>query len=121
MAENACPRFAAVRFLDTHERANPSSPENISWRVLADIARVPSLQRNFDERAFVFLCDVIAFVRTVRPESGVRRLVDQVVAAAGSVAANRQEAAGASSRRELIRFNEIALRSANETVLPFAF
>jgi four helix bundle protein len=70
-----------------------------------------------DERAFAFLCDAIRFVRTVRPEPGVRRLIDQLVASAGSIAANRQEAAGASSRREFIRFNEIALRSANETVL----
>jgi four helix bundle protein len=70
-----------------------------------------------DERAFRFLCDVIRFVRTVKPEPGVRRLVDQLVASAGSVAANRQEANSGSSRREFIRFNEIALRSANEAVL----
>jgi four helix bundle protein len=70
-----------------------------------------------DERAFRFLCEVIIFARTVVPEPGVRRLVDQLVAAAGSVAANRQEALSASSRREFIRFNLIALRSANETIV----
>jgi four helix bundle protein len=78
---------------------------------------MPPSPHGIDERAFCLLCDVIAFVRTVRPEPGVRRLIDQLVASAGSVAANRQEAISASSRREFIRFNEIALRSANETVL----
>ncbi|MSO81966.1 MAG: four helix bundle protein [Acidobacteria bacterium] len=63
-----------------------------------------------DERALAFLCDVIRFVRTVRPEPGVRRLIDQLVASTGSIAANRQEAMSASSRREFIRFNEIVLR-----------
>jgi four helix bundle protein len=72
---------------------------------------------DFDERAFRFLCDVIRFARTVRPEPGVRRLVDQLVASTGSVGANRQEATSASSRREFVRYNEIALRSAKETSL----
>ena len=79
--------------------------------------RRSSSVHDVDERAFRFLCDVIRFVRTVGPEQSIRRLVDQLVASAGSIAANRQEARGASSRREFIRFNEIALRSANETVL----
>ena len=70
-----------------------------------------------DERAFRFLCDVIRFARTIEPEPGVRRLIDQLVAATGSVGANRQEATGASSRREFVRYNEIALRSANEATL----
>ena len=76
-----------------------------------------SLPGGVDERALQFLCDVIRFVRVVKPEPGVRRLVDQLVASAGSIAANRQEANSGSSRREFIRFNEIALRSANEAVL----
>jgi four helix bundle protein len=44
-----------------------------------------------------------------------------LVASAGSTAANRQEANGGSSRREFVRFNEIALRSANEAVWLRAF
>jgi four helix bundle protein len=39
------------------------------------------------------------------------------VAAAGSIAANREEAGSASSRREFVRYNEIALRSARESAL----
>jgi four helix bundle protein len=70
-----------------------------------------------DERAFAFLCNVIRFVRTIRPEPGIRRLIDQLVGAAGSIAANRQEALSASSRREFVRFNEISLRSAKESAV----
>ena len=72
---------------------------------------------DLDERAFRFLCDVMRFARTMRQEPGVRRIADQLVSAAGSVPANRAEATSASSRKEFIRFNEIALRSAKEAAL----
>ena len=72
---------------------------------------------DLDERAFKFLCDVIRFARTLAPEPGVRPITDQLVSAAGSVPANRAEATSASSRKEFIRFNEIALRSAKEAAL----
>src|SRR5687768_3920053 len=70
-----------------------------------------------DERAFDFFCGVIRFVRTIQTEPGIWRLAGQLVAAAGSVAANREEATSGSSRKEFIRFNEIALRSAKESVV----
>ncbi len=85
--------------------------------VLAFARPVPTGTVDVDERCFWFVCETISFVRTIRPEPGIRRLIDQLVAAAGSIAANRQEAQGASSRREFIRYNEIALRSARESVL----
>jgi len=78
---------------------------------------MPSTSMDIDDRAFRFLCDVLSFVRTIKFEPGILRLIDQLVAAAGSIAANRQEATSSSSRREFIRFNEIALRSAKEAVL----
>ena len=59
---------------------------------------------------------MIRFVRTIKPEPGVKNLIEQLTGAAGSIAANRQEATSASSRREFIRYNEIALRSAKESV-----
>ena len=83
----------------------------VSWRGMA------ASPKEIDERAFRFLCDAIGFVRTAWHEPGVRRLLDQFVASAGSIAANREEATSASTRREFIRFNQIALRSANEAVL----
>jgi four helix bundle protein len=76
-----------------------------------------AVAKEIDERAFQFLCNAIRFVRSIRSEPGVRRLIEQFVASSGSIAANREEASCASSRREFVRFNEIALRSANESVL----
>lgn len=60
---------------------------------------------------------MIRFVRTIRPEPGIRKIIDQLVGAAGSIAANRQEAGSGSSAREFVRYNEIALRSAKESAL----
>jgi four helix bundle protein len=72
---------------------------------------------DIDRRACEFLCAVIRFVRTIRAEPGMRRLIEQLVAAAGSIPANRCEATSASSRKEFIRYNEIALRSAKESAV----
>jgi four helix bundle protein len=87
---------------------------------------VPSLQawisvdrtdaNGIDERSFRFLCDVLTFVETIRKEPKTVRIIEQLVDAAGSIGGNREEALGASSRKEFIRYNEIALRGANETV-----
>jgi four helix bundle protein len=87
---------------------------------------VPSLQawisvdrtdeNGIDERSFRFLCDVLTFVDTIRKEPKTLRIIEQLVDAAGSIGGNREEALGASSRKEFIRYNEIALRGANETV-----
>ena len=70
---------------------------------------------DIDERTLRFACDVIRFVREVRCEPGIRGVIEQLAEAAGSIGANRDEASAASSRREFIRFNEIALRSAKES------
>lgn len=67
-----------------------------------------------DERSVCFYRDVIGFVKTIRSEPGTVRTIEQLVAAAGSIAANRCEAVEASSRKEFIRFNKLALRSAKE-------
>jgi four helix bundle protein len=83
----------------------------LAW--LAPMSTAPPI----DERAFRFFCDVIRFVRTITPEPGVRRLADQMISSAGSIAANREEATSGTSRKEFIRYNEIALRSAKESVV----
>ena len=71
---------------------------------------------DIDERTLERACQMILFVRTIRPEPGSRIIIEQMVDAAGSVGANRQEASGGSTRTEFRRFNEIALRSAKEAV-----
>ena len=72
--------------------------------------------KGIDERSLRFFQDVLTFVDTIRREPKTTRLIEQLVGSAGSIGGNREEALGASSRKEFIRFNEIALRSANETV-----
>jgi hypothetical protein len=86
-------------------------------RFLLRTLRMASETLEVDGRAFRIFRGVIRYVRTVRPEPGIWKIADQMVAASGSVCANRQEATSASSRKEFIRFNEIALRSAKESRL----
>jgi four helix bundle protein len=69
-----------------------------------------------DERSFRFFCDVIAFVETIPIAPKTSPIIQQLVDSAGSIGSNREEALGGSSHREFIRFNEISLRSANESV-----
>ena len=96
----------------------PARSEDILLGIDPAVAgEVPYAPREIDERAFQLFCGVIRVVRTIQYEPGIRRLADQMVSAAGSIAANREEATSASSRREFIRYNEIALRSAKESVL----
>jgi four helix bundle protein len=73
------------------------------------------LPPGIDRRAQDFCEAVMRFVKTIAPEPGTRNAIDQLVDAAGGVSANRQEATSASSRREFIRFNEIALRCVKES------
>ena len=73
-------------------------------------------QADVDERALEFVCEVIRFVRTIASERGIQNLTAQLVDAAGSIGANRAEASSGSTRNEFRRFNELALRSAKETV-----
>ena len=69
-----------------------------------------------DERSFRFLVDVLTFVDTIQKGPKTNRLIEQLVDSAGSIGGNREEALGGSSRKEFIRYNEIALRGANESV-----
>ena len=82
-------------------------------------APVYSMDRNdpkgIDERSFQFFKDVLTFVDTIRVEPKTKDIIEQLVDAAGSIGANREEARGASTRKEFIRYNEIALRGANES------
>jgi four helix bundle protein len=69
-----------------------------------------------DERSFRFFCDVLAFVESIPVEPKTIKIIQQLVGSAGSIGANREEALGGSSRDEFIRFNEVSLRGANESV-----
>ena len=66
-------------------------------------------------RCYQFSIDIIKFVNTL-PEKKVYWVIsDQLLRAATSIGANIIEAKSSSSRKDFIRFYEIALKSANET------
>src|SRR5688572_18089723 len=69
---------------------------------------------DINERALVFACRVLDFIPSIVPRPGTRRLADHRVGAAGGIGSNL-EAVAASSRREFVRFNEIALRETRES------
>src|SRR5262245_66233300 len=69
------------------------------------------------ERALKFACRVIdPMVSSLPNRPGIWRIADQLVGAAGGIGSNLEEAAAASSRREFVRFDEIALRESRETL-----
>jgi four helix bundle protein len=71
---------------------------------------------DINERALAFACRVISpFVASLSERAGHRRIADQLVGAAGGIGSNLEEARAASSRREFVRFNEIALRESRES------
>jgi len=66
-------------------------------------------------RCYLFSIKIIKFLATL-PEKKVYWVIgDQLLRAATSVGANIVEAKSSSSRRDFIKFYEIALKSANET------
>ena len=68
------------------------------------------------ERAFSFACSSVRFVLTLSSRPGVRPIADQLMRSATSVGANLEEAKASSSRREFLRYVEIALREARESL-----
>jgi len=65
-------------------------------------------------RAFQFSLKVIRFCESLPKEQITRIIVDQLIRCVTSIGANIVEAKSSSSRRDFIRFYEIALKSANE-------
>lgn len=73
------------------------------------------VKNNFRERCYKYSIDIIRFTATI-PETRVYSILsDQVLRSATSIGANIVEAKSANSKREYIRYFEIALKSANET------
>jgi four helix bundle protein len=61
------------------------------------------------------VCLVIdPFISSIPDRPGMRRIQDQLVGASGGIGANLEEAPAASSRKEFVRFCEIALRESRE-------
>jgi len=71
--------------------------------------------QNIRDRAFAFACAAARLALQLEPRPGIRCLVDQLLKAATSIGANLEEAKAGSSKREFVRYVEIALREARET------
>lgn len=79
--------------------------------------RVPTDNpQDIRDRTFRFACDVARLALGIAPRPGVRCLIDQLLRAATSVGANLEEAKAGSSKREFLRFVQIALRESREAV-----
>jgi len=70
--------------------------------------------RDIRERSFRYACEVARFVLGVN-RAGTRPVTDQLLKSATSVGANLEEAKAASSRREFVRYVDIALCEARES------
>jgi four helix bundle protein len=68
------------------------------------------------DRSFAFGCDVARFALSLAPLVGVRVIIDQLLKAGTAVGANLEEAKAGSSRKEFIRYVEISLREARESL-----
>ena len=66
------------------------------------------------DRSFRYACEVARFALGVT-RTGTRPVTDQLLKSATSVGANLEEAKAASSRREFVRYVDIALREARES------
>jgi len=69
----------------------------------------------FENRLLSFSKGIIQYTNTFPKKKEFWNLSDQLLRSSTSVGANVFEAKSSSSKREFIRYFEIALRSANET------
>ena len=70
---------------------------------------------NIKHRAFYLAKDVILFLAQQRYEKMYVPLIDQLIRSVSSVGANLVEGVAGSSKNDFLKFNVIALKSANET------
>lgn len=72
-------------------------------------------KKEFIQRLIKFSVNSIRFCEDLRKQRNLMPIADQFIRSSTSVGANVIEAKASSSRRDYIRFFEIALKSANET------
>lgn len=69
----------------------------------------------FNKRLINFSLRIIALCNTVRKDRNLWTVADQLIRSATSIGANIIEAKAASSKKDYLKFFQIALKSANET------
>ncbi len=73
------------------------------------------MEQDIKKRAYYFSLSVVKFIDSFESRRIHYSLIDQLLRSATSVWANLIEARAAHSRRDFIKFYEIALKSSNET------
>jgi len=68
------------------------------------------------DRTFAFACRVARLCLDLTTRPGSRRIVEQLLKSGTSIGANLEEAKAGSSKRDFVRYVEISLREARETV-----
>jgi len=71
--------------------------------------------KNLNSRAFLFAIDIIKFIETLSLKKISNSVLDQLLRSATSIEANIIEAKGSGSKKDFIRFYQIALKSASGT------
>lgn len=72
-------------------------------------------KKDFIKRLILFSINIINFADSLKKDRKLWSIIDQMIRASTSIGANIVEAKSSSSRRDYIKFFEIALKSANET------
>jgi four helix bundle protein len=72
-------------------------------------------KNDFNKRLIRFSLNIIKFCKLLREDRNLWSIADQLIRSSTSIGANVIEAKSSSSKREYIKFFEIALKSANET------
>jgi four helix bundle protein len=73
-------------------------------------------KKEFIRRLMVFSVNLVKFCSKLRQKRDYWVIADQLLDSGTSIGSNSVEAKASSSRREYIKFFEIALKSANETL-----
>lgn len=72
-------------------------------------------KENFIKRLIRFSIKILNFCEKMRQKRMLWPIIDQLIRSATSIGANVVEAKSSSSKRDYLKFFEIALKSANET------
>lgn len=73
------------------------------------------MEKEIKKRSYYFSLEVLKFIESFEPKRVHYCLIDQLLRSATSVGANLIEARAAHSKKDFIKFCEIALKSSNET------
>ncbi len=72
-------------------------------------------RKDLRKRCYFFSIEIIRLIESINPKRVYFSILDQLLRSATSVGANIIEAKSAGSKRDFIKFYQIALKSANET------